>query len=235
MGDKSAMNEKKFYIAFDIDGTIFSSEDILLEAYKRGIEEFNILKGYKLSPPTNEMLFSLVGRPYREIFKTLYPQLKEEDLEDFGFYIRKYLNSLVREGKGLWYDGICETIKELKNRGNLILVASNGNETYIKSVLETKDILDFFEPIITLDFNRINTKGDILLEYINKYDIDPKRLIMVGDRKSDIDAAKTAGCWFVGTLYGHGEIEEISQADFLINSPRELLDIIDDILHYEKI
>ena len=54
---------------------------------------------------------------------------------------------------------------------------------------------------------------------------DKKRAVMVGDREHDIIGAKTNGLSSIGVLYGYGSKEELLEANYIANSPV-------DILHY---
>ena len=57
------------FVAFDIDGVIFSSEYFLQESYFNGILEY-VKKNpsLRLDPPEKNKILKLVGKTYKEIF-----------------------------------------------------------------------------------------------------------------------------------------------------------------------
>ncbi|NMV11770.1 HAD-IA family hydrolase, partial [Vibrio parahaemolyticus] len=63
---------------------------------------------------------------------------------------------------------------------------------------------------------------------MEKHQIQPSEMLMVGDSKHDILAAKNAGCASFGLTYGynHGEPISASNPDFVADSLAELLDVV---------
>ncbi len=223
---------KNRYIAFDIDGTIFSSENILYDAYKIAIDAYNKLGKFTLELPEEKAIFNLIGKPSKEIYKELFPCLDEDGVDFFAEKIRTNLVDLIYAGKGIYYGNIVEVIKEIASLGYIVLPASNGSLEYVSAVIKFVKLQEIFNLDKIVVINKkigINTKGDILAQYQQKYNFDSKDCIMIGDRTSDIDAAKFINCSFIGTMYGHGEFEEIREANEIVYSTEDLLGAIDKI------
>ena len=53
---------------------------------------------------------------------------------------------------------------------------------------------------------------------------------MVGDRASDVTAAATIGCCFIGCDYGHGHRSEIEDAGPVVSSFDQLLQVVPDVV-----
>ena len=70
-------------IAFDVDGTLFSSEDIIHETYIESIQNFIDASGKKVIIPTKEKIIEQVGLPVKQIFKNLLPELEELERDYF--------------------------------------------------------------------------------------------------------------------------------------------------------
>ena len=53
-------------------------------------------------------------------------------------------------------------------------------------------------------------------------------MIMVGDRKHDVEGAKKTGLSVVGVLYGYGSREELQDAgaDYFCETPREVAELL---------
>jgi phosphoglycolate phosphatase-like HAD superfamily hydrolase len=62
--------------------------------------------------------------------------------------------------------------------------------------------------------------------------LPPRGVVMVGDRTSDVEAARAVGCHFVGCDYGHGYRHEIEAAGPLVNRfsdlPRAIAGVLAD-------
>ncbi len=192
-------------IAFDIDGTIYSSEKIILPTYQEAIENFVNTSGLKLSVPTQEEIMLQIGKPVKVIFANLMPSLSIENRDQISD------------------DGVADTLQYLKDSGFILVAASNGRRLYIETILKTANILSYFEDILVLDYQTMKTKGDILEVYKNKYRLQGSEILMVGDRDSDRDAATQIGSHFAVCKYGHCVPGEITEWDIELNSIRSLI------------
>ncbi len=109
--------------------------------------------------------------------------------------------------------GVAESIKQLKDAGFLIIVITN--QSAINRGLTNHDNVKNIHIIIQEYCKRNGTsidaffycphrpdencncrkpKAGLLLEAINKFNIDQKSSWMIGDNDSDLEAAKIAGC-----------------------------------------
>ncbi len=211
-------------IVLDMDGTLYSSENIILPAYEQGINSFN--KQYpekKIAVPKLNEILCLLGFPLDHIYKILFPYLSVDERDLLRPFIENELISGIQNKKGTLFAGVSQTVADLYNRRYKLFIASNGADLYLQTILQTYNLIDFFNPIITLDYQTIVDKGDILLEYRKKNQINAGSAIMVGDRDSDWVAAKKLGCRFIACDYGHGNRSEIEAADIIISSFTELL------------
>lgn len=216
------MKKTSLTLAFDIDGTIFSSEEIILDCYQQSIGNFIQKSGKELTIPTREQIMEQVGKPVKIIFKNLMPVLAEIERDSISASVLELLCQSIERGGGLFYVGVADTIIALKNKGYRLVVASNGRLPYIETILKTARIDSYFEPIITLDNEIIVSKGDILVEYQKKYQIPTEEIIMIGDRQSDEHAAQKIGCRFIYCAYGHAPVGEISSYTAKIDAITDL-------------
>ncbi len=65
----------------------------------------------------------------------------------------------------------------------------------------------------------------MLLEAASQLGIDLKSSFMIGDRKSDIDAGKAAGCRTILVLTGYGRENQEAGADFVAQDIREAIEL----------
>ncbi|TGN18654.1 HAD family hydrolase [Leptospira idonii] len=209
-------------VAFDVDGTLFSSESIIFKTYVQAIEEFAAKKGKLTNLPTHDQIMMQIGKPVREIFANLLPELPEQEREGISSRVLELLCDSIRNGGGDFYAGVGSTIHYLKEKGYTITCASNGRKQYVETVLETAGVLQYFEPILVINQENICTKGDIISEYLKKYGYAAQSVILVGDRYSDWEAARQNKCLFGFCTYGHSVNGEIPDFDWKFDELPEL-------------
>src|SRR5207253_594689 len=116
----------------------------------------------------------------------------------------------VANREGVFYPRVAETLRLLHDAGHVLCVASNGRTRYVETVLATYGVAGLFLPLVTAD--DVGDKAAILRHYLAIVAAEPRATVMVGDRVSDVDAARAVGCRFVGCDYGHGHRREIADA-----------------------
>ncbi len=201
--------EKIKYLAFDIDGTLFSSEDIILNVYKESIELYKNKTGSKIEIPSQEKIMAQIGKPVKTIFLNLVPELEEKERDFISDNVLRILCQKVSNKEGHIYEGVKDTLEKLYNKNYILLTASNGRIQYIDSILDVIGVNSLFQEKITLDYSKLKVKGDILLYYMKLYDISNDQILMIGDRYSDFEAAELAKTPFLFCEYGHAIPGEI--------------------------
>ena len=101
------------------------------------------------------------------------------------------------------------------------------------SIVEMKiGIFDMFDTVSGPDKKSTDPKKvDLILRAINALHIeksDYESVIMVGDRRFDIEGAKEAGIASIGVLYGYGSREELfaAGADRIVNNVKQLAEVV---------
>ncbi|HPB83340.1 MAG TPA: HAD family hydrolase [Spirochaetota bacterium] len=212
-------------VAFDIDGTIYDCGDIVVDAFQEGARRFGELHRADIATPSREEILQHVGIPTDEIFVNLYPLLGAAAQRELNDLSMESLSALVRDGGGILYEGVRETITQLFTEGKRILAASNGKLPYIKAILETYGLVEFFEePLVVVD-DELNDKSDIVRHYLD-HRCNGELLIMVGDRESDVRAAKVNGVPFIGCAFGHAGTEEIRGERWIVEDFSEIPDVV---------
>jgi phosphoglycolate phosphatase len=210
-------------IAWDIDGTLFSSEDILLDIYIKSIDVFNQKKNTKITIPSKDRLFQEVGKPVKTIFRNLLPELSEDDRDEISNSVLQLLCEDVKLGKGHVYEGVPSTLQELHTRGYQFVAASNGRFAYVNEVIERIQCKELFKPIRTLNPPQIKDKNELLDSLLKEHQWKPEEVLMVGDRLSDFDASRYVGCPFAFASYGHAPPGEIQISEIYLKSIQDLL------------
>ncbi len=213
--------ENGVFLAFDIDGTIYDAGDIIEGSFRRAIESL-IKEGIidSLRIPTREEITATLGYPLDEITMMLFPSLEEYKRSELSQKWTINLVEMIKLKKGTLIDGVAETIKKLNSMKYNMLVASNGARDYVEAILETYNLKKFFsEPFLYAE-GEIKNKTDIISMY---HKLNPGReLVMIGDRYTDLAAAKENGIPFIGCAFGHTGTDEIEGEKYIVDDFRSI-------------
>lgn len=222
------MMENGVFLAFDIDGTIYDAGDILEESFRRGIESFAEKElDISLHIPTREEITVTLGYPLNEIFMILFPSLEEHKRTELSLLCTVNLVEMIREKKGSLISGVEETVKLLSSMKYNMLVASNGAKAYVEAILETYNLKRFFSEPFIYPEGVVKNKTDIISRYMS---LNPEReIIMIGDRYTDLAAAKDNGIPFIGCAFGHAGADEIEGEKYIVEDFRDIPEMLNKI------
>nr|WP_257221143.1 HAD-IA family hydrolase [Acinetobacter sp. YH12226] len=136
--------------------------------------------------------------------------------------------------KGLYenhvFEGVTETLAELKRRGYRLFVATAKPTVYAKQILEHFDLAQYFTDIYGSELNGERTNKAELIQYIlEQQKLQADQCLMVGDREHDIFGARQNGIDTIAVNYGYGSQEELEVAQ-----PKYKIDRFNQLLDYFK-
>lgn len=211
-------------VLLDIDGTYFSSEEIIPHTYLQEFQRFHAETGKPSEFPDYEKVMDQIGKPIKEIFENLGPDLTDEERQELSENILWKLVEQINEGGGQYYDGAIDTVKELHNRGYKLFGASNGRFPYIEAILKYSGVFDLFTEIPVVNNTTIHNKTELVSYILKEHGLSPDEALMVGDRTSDRDAGINNHAYFAACRFGHGSLEEWEGAHLYLDSLPELLE-----------
>jgi len=204
-------------LLFDLDGTLVETTRLSIPIIQAEIKNYPHLK-----VPDPKKIQSAFGLPHKEFWELLTPDANEQEIKAISHRSEKeLLESLKTENVLLPYAR--EVLTELKRRGHILSTASNCSTAYLDEILKSQQIKDLFYEPLCIERVGGRKKKDILLahfQHLNKSDA-----FMIGDRSSDIEAAKAHHIPVIACHFGYAEHGELERADYHIYSLKDLLEI----------
>ena len=210
----------KKIIIFDLDGTLLYTLGDLHLAVNYALEK-NGFPVRKL-----EEIRAFVGDGFRKLVERALPnniQLTDVEnvLQDFATFYQNNMDVTTAP-----YDGIISLLDMIKKLGCNIAINSNKHDNAVQVLCKKY----FPQSEISIGTREgippkpaINGVKDILTFFDSKVG---DLVYFVGDSDVDIKTAKNAGIKSIGVTWGYRSIDYLEGADFLANTPEELLEIL---------
>ncbi|WMT43553.1 HAD hydrolase-like protein [Paenibacillus sp. D2_2] len=207
---------------FDMDGTLFMTETLLIPAYHRMFDKLREEKLYMGETPPEQVILGCLGMLLDDIWKKVIPDASEAARQRANELLLELQLEDLQKHHSKLYPGVLETLTELNKQGVKLFVASNGLEHYVKGVARAHQIFPLFEALYSAGEYETASKVDLVKLLLDNHHIH--NAWMVGDRSSDVEAGKKNGQVVIGCDYaGFGDEQELAGADRLIADFTELL------------
>ena len=216
-------------IAFDLDGTLLDSVPDLAVAADQAVQAlgFPAVSEEQVRDYVGNGADVLVGRALSQSM-TIDPALDEALLvkarELFDDFYDKSGHKLSH-----LYPAVTETLAELKQAGFTLALVTNKPSKFVPEILAKHGIDKYFVDVLGGDAFPEKKPNPVALNWLmEKHNRQPEEMLMVGDSKNDILAAKNAGCAAFGLTYGynHGEPIAASNPEFVADTIADLLDVV---------
>ena len=211
-------------ILIDLDGTLTDPKVGITTSARYGLEKI----GHPISDEIN--IDWIIGPPLKaSLAKILNVEadhvLAEQAL--MGYRERFAVKGLYENHV---FEGVAETLAELKRRGYRLFVATAKPTVYAKQILEHFDLAQYFTDIHGSELNGDRTNKAELIQYIlAQQQLQADQCLMVGDREHDIFGARQNGIDTIAVNYGYGSQEELALAQ-----PKYQIDRFNQLLDYFK-
>lgn len=240
-GEQTMLNHKdshdRFqYLLFDLDGTLTDPKlgitgCVQYALHKLGIEE-----------PDLDKLEPFIGPPLADSFQEFYGFGAEKSAEAIVYYRERF--STVGLFENEIYPGVDEMLAHLKRAGKTLALASSKPTVFVKKILQHFGIEPYFDVIVGSELDGTRARKEEVIEEAlrqlrqiavcdqkeeflsDKEDNDG--IVMIGDRKFDIQGAKLFNLVSVGVTFGYalpGELEAAG-ADYIVESVAALEELL---------
>ena len=211
-------------ILIDLDGTLTDPKVGITTSARYGLEKI----GHPISDEIN--IDWIIGPPLKaSLAKILNVEadhvLAEQAL--MGYRERFAVKGLYENHV---FEGVAETLAELKRRGYRLFLATAKPTVYAKQILEHFNLAQYFTDIHGSELNGDRTNKAELIQYIlAQQQLQADQCMMVGDREHDIFGARHNGIETIAVSYGYGSQEELEVAQ-----PKYKIDRFNQLLDYFK-
>lgn len=213
-------------VAFDLDGTLIDSAPDLAVATQDTLAELG------LSSCSEAQVRSWVGNGAEMLMRRAMHNALGADVEQSALdaampvFMRHYEANL--EKHSALYADVIHVLQVLFDAGFKLAVVTNKPYRFTVPLLKAFELDPFFSLVLGGDTLAKMKPDPLPLEHVlQQWQLDHSQLLMVGDSKNDILAAKAAGVASIGLTYGYNYGEDIA-----LVGPTAVCEQFKDILHW---
>jgi phosphoglycolate phosphatase len=211
-------------VLFDLDGTLTDSAPGLVSCIGYALDKMGI------EHPDAETMRTFLGPPLWVTFRDHFGLGEEQVVRAIELYRERYHDTGMFENTV--YDGIRDTLQALRDANIRMAIATSKPEYSATRILEHFDLAQYFEFIGADDLEGSRaSKTKVIAHVLANTGLDPtaQRLIMVGDRRHDVEGAAEHGIDTIGVLWGYGNHAELANAGarVIVANPVELTAALD--------
>lgn len=201
-----ALRPRRFeLIAFDWDGTLFDSTQIIVRCIQSAVVDVGGSK------PSDQAAAYVIGMGLMQALAHAAPDVPKEKYPELG---ARYRHHYTRHQDDLsLFEGVLPLLADLKARRHRLAVATGKSRRGLDEVLHTVQLAGLFDSSRTADETAGKPHPLMLQELMDELDIKPEHTLMIGDTTHDLQMAVNAGCASVGVSYGahdHAEFAALS-------------------------
>jgi phosphoglycolate phosphatase len=194
------------HVFFDLDGTLTDSREGIIRCLRHA------LAAVGRSAPEDSVLERTIGLPLREVLAEL--------TEDTGNGLAALALQAYREryrAVGMFenrlYPGVVECLAALQASGRSLYVVTAKVAQFAEQILEHFKIRPFISTVYGPDLSGESArKAPLIRRALSGEGLDPRQVVMVGDRAEDIEGARSNGLRTIAVGWGYGSREELATA-----------------------
>lgn len=208
------------YLFFDLDGTLTNPKEGITKCVQYALHHFGI------EEPDLDKLEPFIGPPLIDSFMDFYGMIEVQAREATAKYRERFRDIGIFENEV--FPGIPQMLEALKKQGKKLVIASSKPEEFVLRILEKFQLREYFCEVVgaTMDEKR-TAKADVIREAFSRLAIteeEKAQVLMIGDRKHDVEGAISCGIKCLGVYIGFAEDGELEQAgaSYIAHSVEEM-------------
>lgn len=204
-------NQRPELVMFDLDGTLVDSVPDLAQA----VDQMLLALGRE---PAGEQRVRhwvgngaqvLVQRALSGELRVTEPEQPELFQVALELFYSAYTQSNGRHARV--YDGVMPLLQQLQTAGVMQAVVTNKPAAFTHPLLSQLQLEPFFADVVSGDTLSKKKPHPAQLEWLlRKYQLTPEQVLMVGDSRNDVEAARALGCPVICVSYGYNHGEPVS-------------------------
>lgn len=205
-------------LLFDLDGTLTDPRPGIVGCIRFALDRLGV------SCPSDDVLAGYIGPPLRGTFATLLDTTDADRIEQaLQLYRQRFADKGLYENKV--YEGVPAMLDAVGHMGCAAYVATSKPAVYAERIVSHFRLDHHFRKVYGAELDgRWDDKAELLAYLLATEGVGPGASVMVGDRATDITAAKANEVRSIGVLWGYGSEAELTDAgaDMLCRTPSEL-------------
>jgi len=197
-------------VTFDLDGTLVDTVADLAEACRRMLEELG-------EPPRSiDEIHCFVGKGTAVLVERCLTHGQPPSAEHLRAGIQAFHRHYaeVNGRMAQVYPGVLHGLADFAAAGLKMAIVTNKPGEFTEYLLERLDLLEHFDAIVSGDTTaHRKPHPEPILHACRIMGTRPVENLHVGDSKTDIQAARAAGCPVFCVPYGYNEGEPVDSAD----------------------
>ncbi|QKG52637.1 HAD family hydrolase [Hymenobacter sp. BRD67] len=205
-------------VIFDMDGVIIDTEPIHNHAFNTQFAELGI-------SITAAEYATFLGRSTRNVFERLKAQFNlPQPVETLLQRKRELFNKAFDEDAALdLLPGVRTLLEDLRANGVQMVVASSASKATIERVFRRFGLAPYFTHVVSgEDFTQSKPNPAIFVHAAAVSETPVTECIVIEDSANGVAAAKAAGIYCIGYASPHSALQNLSQADRVVQDFSEL-------------
>lgn len=204
-------------VIFDLDGTLTDSAAGIVASFRHALGQIGA------PVPEGDLAAQLVGPPMHHTLAAM--GLGDQAEQAMAAYRADYtsrgwaMNTL--------FDGVPALLSDLRAAGVRLAVATSKVEPTARRILAHFGLDEYFEVVAgaSVDGTRA-AKSDVVAHALTQLAPLPERVLMVGDRRHDVDGAAAHGIDTVLVSWGYGRDDAVDDATMRVGDIAELREVL---------
>jgi phosphoglycolate phosphatase len=189
-------------IAFDWDGTLFDSTQLIARSIQQAVKDVGG------ATPDESAAAYVIGLPVHAALARVAPDVKPEQYEALGLRYRHHYRAMADQLS--LFEGVLEMLGQLRASQYWLSIATGKSRSGLNRVLTSPALKDCFDATRTADETQGKPDPQMLKELMAHFGVSPQRTLMVGDTCHDLEMAQRAGCASLGVTYGAQKAHDLT-------------------------
>lgn len=205
------------HVFFDLDGTLTDPKEGITRCIQHALHEMSFE-----APPADELTWC-IGPPLLGSFERLVGAARAAE----GLALFRERFSTIGWQENVPYPEVHEALARLVEAGRSLYVATSKPHVYATRIVGHFNLQSYFTQIFGSELDGTRADKSELLAYALAQ-TQARDAVMIGDRSHDMVGAVDNAIPGIGVTYGYGTRKELEQAGahHIVNSPRELADLL---------